>query len=553
MVPAVIVTMVTQLRRWQRDAFAIYDTKRIAGERSALWEATPGAGKTSAALEVIEHQLSNGFAQKALVVVPTSHLRIQWARAAARKGLHFDSAFGTGRASLGAEFHGAVVTYQQFGNRKSLFRALASRSIVVLDEVHHTGDGLSWGNAVQEALIDARFVLCLSGTAFRSDNNPIPFVTYDDTKTSVPDFSYTYAHAVRDRVCRPVAVFTYGGTVSWSEGENIYNAAFDDRLDPTNSAKRLRAALDPSAGWIQPMLHDAHETLKATRREQPNAGGLLVCADQTHARKLAGVLCEITKEKPTIVLSDDAEASRKIKRFADDTSCWLVACNMVSEGVDIPRLRLGAYATTIRTKMYFRQFVGRIVRRQAHVPGLQVAYLYIPADPTLHFLAEEIESESRHILTRASDSVFDDDRERRAQSEPPDKTKLVALSSVNSGVNAVIVQGNQLALFGSEVGTGAMAVEVANREVEQHLVEQLTRSEIKANLASEIKNLVGILHRRSGKSHSEIHTQLNRKQGVRSQTHCTETQLLERKALLEEMLRPEKFQAATRAKARVAA
>jgi len=530
--------MLNHLRRWQRDAFVGYQNACLAGARALLWEATPGSGKTSAALEVIRHQLEQKLSSKALVVVPTSHLKIQWARAAAQKGLHFDSNFGGDRTALNAEFHGAVVTYQQFGNQIELFRKLSCKSVVILDEVHHTGDGLTWGDAVQVALTQARFILCLSGTAFRSDNNPIPFVTYDDTKTSVPDYSYNYADAVRDRVCRPVAVFTYGGNVSWSEGEQVYTAAFSDKIDPTNSAKRLRAALDPAAGWIQPLLRDAHEMLTATRLEHPNAGGLLVCADQTHARKLAQVLTEITREKPTLVLSDDAEASKKIKKFADDNSSWLVACNMVSEGVDIPRLRIGVYATTIRTKMYFRQFVGRIVRRQAHISGLQIAYLYIPADPTLHFLAQEIESESRHIISTPKESLFgDDERQLRNDAETVEKTKLIALTSINSGVNAVIVQGSQLALFENDVSTSQLARTVVDREIEQQLSEQLTRSEIKGNLSTEIKNLVGLVHRRTRKTHSEIHMQLNREQGVRSQTYCSELQLEARKALLQCMLR----------------
>jgi superfamily II DNA or RNA helicase len=527
--------MLTQLRRWQRDAFAVYQQKLAEGERSALWEATPGAGKTSAALEVIIDQLKFGRSQHALVVVPTSHLRIQWARAALKRGLHLDSAFGARNSRLGKEFQGAVVTYQQFGNRLTLFRSLASHSVVILDEVHHTGDGLSWGNAVQKALVDARFILGLSGTAFRSDNNPIPYVKYDPSKVSVPDYAYTYASAVHDKVCRPIAVLTYGGSVGWSECDKVFSASFDDRLDSVYTAKRLRTALDPESGWIQPMLKDAHKMLQGIRSEQPNAGGLLVCADQEHARKLAIVLTEITREKPTVVLSDDSTASRKIKTFSDSSTQWLVACNMVSEGVDIPRLRVGVYATTIKTKMYFRQFVGRIVRRQSNVAGLQVAYLYIPADPSLHYLAEEIESESRHILKTAGDSFFDD-QERRAKSEATQVNLMVALNSINSGVSSVIVQGSQLDLFGNDLMGGEINRELVDREVAQHLEERLTRSEIKTGLASEIKNLVGLVHRKTGRSHSDIHIQLNKAQGVRSQTYCSETQLVERKLLLETML-----------------
>ena len=179
-----------QLRGWQRDSFALYERQLAAGQRTSLWEATPGAGKTTAALRVVKHQLVMKLAKTALIVVPTSHLRIQWARAAAKFGLQLDSAFGGDRKQLSSDFQGAVVTYQQFGNRKKLFKDLASNSVVILDEIHHAGDGLTWGNAIRESLEPAKFILCLSGTAFRSDNNPIPFVHYDKEGISVPDFTY---------------------------------------------------------------------------------------------------------------------------------------------------------------------------------------------------------------------------------------------------------------------------------------------------------------------------------------------------------------------------
>ena len=523
-----------QLRGWQREAFDLY-TKQLqsSDRRSALWEATPGAGKTTAALQVIRHQLESGSAKQALVVVPTSHLRIQWARAAAQVGIQLDSGFGGRRSAITNDYQGAIVTYQQISNEPQLFSGIARTAVVVLDEVHHAGDGLAWGESIKSAVEKARYILCLSGTAFRSDNSAIPFVTYDKDGMSAPDYVYSYTRAVDERVCRPTAVFTYGGSVGWAENDRSYEAAFSDSLDNLTSARRLRAALDPSSGWIQPLLLDAHKMLLNIRREHPRAGGLVACSDQDHARRLAKELFQLCGESPTVVLSDDSGASAKIKEFADSTSNWLVACNMVSEGVDIPRLRVGVYATATRTKLYFRQFVGRIVRRQANVPGLQVAYLYVPADPTLHRLAEELETECRHSLSRQNLELFSDVADNRERPEPIARN-WTPLAAQNSGVDAVIVQGNQLSLFNYVNGYEDIRTAV-DREVEVHIEDRLTRTESKQQIAAEIKRLVGLIHRRSGKPHSQIHTQLNRTQHVRSQVYCTESQLVERKRLLEEM------------------
>ncbi len=335
-------------------------------------------------------------------------------------------------------------------------------------------------------------------------------------------------------MCRPTAFFTYGGEVAWRDASGDASALFSDELDGMGQSRRLRAALDSESGWIQPMLRDAHTMLMNTRKDHPDAGALLVAADQTSARKLAKLLTAITKVPPVVVLSEEAEAARKLKRFRDSSEPWLVACNMVSEGVDIPRLRVGVYATTVRTKMYFRQFLGRIVRRIPTLATLQVAYCYLPADPTLTRLAEEIENEIRHCIrpTGENDDEFDRDRDR----ERPDKEKpsWEALASTNSGLNAVIVHGNQLSLFASSQHEEIQSV--VTEKVAARLDERRTRAEEKAWLSTEVRKLVSIYHKRTSRSHAQIHAQLNAQQKIKSQTACTEAQLRERITLLRKMI-----------------
>ena len=73
----------------------------------------------------------------------------------------------------------------------------------------------------------------------------------------------------------------------------------------------------------------------------PDAAGLLLCDDRAHARATAALLRTIAGEKPVVVVSDEPGAHARIDRFARggaDAARWLVAVNMVSEGVDVPRL-----------------------------------------------------------------------------------------------------------------------------------------------------------------------------------------------------------------------
>jgi superfamily II DNA or RNA helicase len=528
-----------RLRTWQQEAFGTYQDTLARGGVTTLWEATPGAGKTTAALIVCLHQLRKNGASKIIVVVPTAHLKIQWARAATSFGVNLEANFSR-QVGLATDYHGLVVTYQQIAQDPVFFRNLTRKACVVLDEIHHTGDGLTWGDSIRIALGEVQFILGLSGTPFRSDRNPIPFVDYNEEGLSVPDYTYPYTRAVEDGVCRPTAFFTYGGDVSWSQETGLFNCSFADPLDAQTSGRRLKVALDTESGWIFPMLQDANRMLSAIRTNQPEAGGLVVASSQDHARALAKMLGKISATKPVLVLSDDANATERLKSFSDSGAPWLVACNMVSEGVDIPRLRVGVYATTVRTKMYFRQFIGRIVRKTGDNNLQQVAYCYLPADPVLTMLAQEIEGEIRHYLKYQKDDEWENVERAESKKDKEKVQNWQSLQSVNSGLTSVIVHGsqvkdNQLNLF--SLNNDVHVVQAAvHEQVAVRLSEKRSLTEEKSEKIKEIRRLVGIYHQKTKRPHAAIHTELNAKQGVRSQTHCTIEQLRTRIVLLRGMV-----------------
>ncbi len=518
------------LRKWQREALHEYVELLRNGQRAALWEATPGAGKTTAALKLCRHQMRNGLAKSVIVVVPTAHLKHQWAHSAKSLGIDLDSAFRSTAQRVSPDYHGIAVTYQQVANSPEKFARFAQNAVVVLDEVHHAGDGLSWGDGLTTAFEQCRFLLALSGTPFRSDNNPIPFVRYCNDGLSEPDYVYSHGQAVKDGVCRPIVFLTYGGSVSWSTGALDVSANFADELDRDNAANRLRAALDPDSHWIDRIILDANNMLKDLRREQSDAGGLIVCRDQDHARKIAQTVKRISGYTPVVVLSDDRRASKKIADFRASTEPWIIACNMVSEGVDIPRLRVGVFATVIQTKMYFRQFLGRIVRSSNSRKKDEIAYCYIPADPVLTHHAEAIDEEQRHSLTRNVDE--EDERPERKDTVTEERA-FVAFEGVNTGVDKMILDGNQLAFWeganqSEQVTPFEEGTESIQKIQESLTGEELTKSERKAQLAREVQRLVGLYRRHTGLEHAQIHFQLNRRQSVKSQSECTENQLMQR-------------------------
>ncbi|MFT5193531.1 MAG: superfamily II DNA or RNA helicase [Cellvibrionaceae bacterium] len=526
-----------QLRHWQQQALAIYRKQWQRGDKSILWEATPGAGKTTAALQVCLHQLDEGGSKNVIIVVPTTHLKRQWSTSAAQINIDIDNSFRT-KWGLSRDYDGLAVTYQQVANSPATFRSLARNAVVVLDEIHHAGVGHHWGEALENAFDSSKFILALSGTAFRSDNSAIPFVSYNNDGESRPDYIYGYSQAIEEGVCRPIAFFTYGGEVAWMEAGETIEAGFGEDLYGTMAARRLRVALEPDSGWVKPMILDAHQMLRETRRTHPDAAGLLVAADQDHARSLAQLLAEISGTWPTVVLSDDPEASNKIKDFSYSNREWIVACNMVSEGVDIPRLRVGVYATTISTKMYFRQFLGRMVRVTPDLKGIQVAYVYLPADPRLKRLAEEVESEIAHVLKRRPDLDWREEVESSGDIDPSEPS-WSALYSSNSGLDSVILGGQQLSLFDDPQFIPVQTSEMMQAKIRQKVEERvhpLTLAEQKELLAKKITGLVGRVHFKTKMPYPEIHGALNRRQGVRGQTTCTLEQLQKRVQFLQQML-----------------
>src|SRR6185369_2807212 len=166
------------LRAWQRKAMVDYLRRRSA---DFLAVATPGAGKTTFALRIAAELLADRTVEAVTVVAPTEHLKTQWATAAARVGIQLDAAFRNADLHSSADFHGAVVTYAQVGIAPEVHRrrTITRKTLVVLDEIHHAGDSRSWGDGVKSAFEPAVRRLMLTGTPFRSDDNPIPFVRYE--------------------------------------------------------------------------------------------------------------------------------------------------------------------------------------------------------------------------------------------------------------------------------------------------------------------------------------------------------------------------------------
>lgn len=403
------------LRGWQADAHEDYMRRNL---RDYLCEATPGAGKTKWALYVVSRNMLVGETRRLVVVVPTDHLRRQWLAAAASFGIQLDDSFTNQmRDGEAGDYDGVVVTYAQVAAEPTLHRALCGQkdTFVVLDEPHHAGETKAWGDQVRYAFEPARRRLLISGTPFRSDNTMIPFGDYRSGKLLV-HYRYLYGDAVTDGVCRQVYFPSYEGELRWyAEDGGEVAATFGDALSEEASRRRLDTALDPNGEWLRTVLAEADARLLDVRENiYGDAAGLVIAKTQYHAQAICKLLYRITGEQPELAISDDPNASVVITEFgkvpspdhflASPPKRWIVAVKMVSEGVDIPRLFVGVYATNTMTELFFRQAVGRFVRMLSGIPG-QAAYFFLPKVDVLVRYAQAVKEEREHAILAAEEKA----------------------------------------------------------------------------------------------------------------------------------------------------
>ncbi|WP_087015951.1 DEAD/DEAH box helicase [Leucobacter sp. 7(1)] len=569
------------LRAWQEEAIKRY---LAAAPRDFLASATPGAGKTTFALRLAAILRANHTVRQVIVVAPTEHLKSQWADAATRAGIRLNPDYANSDGlGYGNHYHGVAVTYAQVAMKPVQHRLLTENTdtLVILDEVHHGGDALSWGDAIREAYGTATRRLSLTGTPFRSDDAPIPFVQYapqgDGSSISLTDYDYGYGRALADGIVRPVVFMVYAGKMRWqtSAGEEM-EASLGEGNTKDITSQAWRTALDPAGDWIAKVLKAADRRLTEVREDIPDAGGLVIATDHASAKSYAKQLREITGEQVALILSDDTGASERIDEFSRGDSRWMVAVRMVSEGVDVPRLAVGVYATSSATPLFFAQAIGRFVRSRRRG---EVATVFIPNVPTLMQLAAELEKERGHVLEGpgSAEEMWDAEAALMNAAEKEDKASSELLEGEGFVYQALGSDAHfDRAVFdGAEFGgyaeveseeeldflgfPGLLEPQEVKALLQQRQARQAKRSATKQGILEHapdraeapealhrtlgeqrklLSSLVGMYSKVSGEPHKDIHTELRRVCGGPAVPQASVTQLQKRIDLLRRRLRP---------------
>ncbi|HEX9064705.1 MAG TPA: DEAD/DEAH box helicase [Streptosporangiaceae bacterium] len=555
------------LRTWQREA---YDTYFRTGRRDFLMVATPGAGKTQCALTIAAELLARREIMAITVVTPTEHLKYQWAAAAHRMGIAIDPAYKNSQGPASADFAGVAVTYAQVAAHPALHRQRTQlrATLVIFDEIHHAGDALSWGEAVREAFEPAKRRLSMTGTPFRSDANPIPFVRYaldaDGTARSASDYVYGYGPALGDSVVRPVIFLAYSGQMRWQTraGDEI-SGSLGEPMTADMMAQAWRTALNPKGEWIARVIEAADKRLSEVRKGMPDAAGLVIAGDHEDARAYAALIRKLTGHRPVVVLSDERAASKKIAAFTNSDDRWMVAVKMVSEGVDIPRLAVGIYATSTSTALFFAQAVGRFIRARRRG---ETASVFLPSVPALLAYAAELEAERDHVLRpRSPDEdeqrALDEATQRRDHRDGLEEAPFQALEST-AHFDRVLYDGGEFGASPEDEDflglPGLLDPEQVALLLKQRHAEQMRKrgpgtwagggpvpaqpgspeeaapatAQTLAALRKELNGLVAAWHHRTGQPHGTIHAELRRTCGGPALGQATGSQIRERIAAI---------------------
>lgn len=560
----------SSLRAWQSAALEQYARDQ---PRDFLCVATPGAGKTTFALRVALALLSARTVRRIVVVTPTEHLKAQWADAAARVGIQLDPGLGgSSRRGRAKEYHGSAVTYAGVAARAYVYEALchSKETLVIFDEIHHAGDSKSWGEAISYAFTHATRRVALTGTPFRSDDHPIPFVAYDEIAPGVQqsraDYTYGYTEALADHVVRPVLFMNYGGQMRWrtKSGDEL-GADLGVPMTKDLTAHAWRTALAPTGEWIPAVLRAADTRLSEVRRHVPDAGGLVIATNQSTARAYAKLLHELTGSKPCVVLSDDARATTHIETFSASEERWLVAVRMVSEGVDVPRLAVGVYATATSTPLFFTQAVGRFVRSRRRG---EVATVFLPTVAVLLAHAATLERQRDHVLGKPRTDVVDIWAETEALMEQANRSETatddllgqfealessatfdhVLFDSQSFGMHAQPTSADEQDYLGLPglLEPGQVSVLLADRQRRQ--LRRREREDRKAEpevalhraLAGkrkELNSLVAQFARVKGVPHSHVHADLRRECGGAKLAQASQAEVDERVKAIRAWLR----------------
>lgn len=442
------------LRRWQEKAKELVVERYRTGADTAMIAACPGAGKTTFSISLVQDPEFASESDVTVVVVPSRALKRQWRKAFDRVGIGAKDdisndvlerrAAYTEELMFDPEKPVQVFTYSQISSNPEIFRILCARHkvIAIFDEVHHADDDAKFGNALVVAFEDAVFKLSLSGTPFNTKGGRLAFCdivkTTDDqgrdlNKTLV-DFEYSYGQALQATgaeqdpfVVRPVQFVRWNGVAKWKSIDTVTGQETEHSSTGARKSDPLSPMVEMDGDYPKKMIDAALQKLADIRQSHSKAGMLITAMSREHCEEIVQYLQSRGVRDVTAIMHDTPNASTEIERWEKSNERVLVAIKMISEGVDIKRLRVGVYLSNVLTQMFFIQFIGRFVRWDDSLTATQFASVFVPEHVTLIRYALEIE----RMVTEAEDQIGNGDGADKDELPPSTKIRFGLSSDAN--------------------------------------------------------------------------------------------------------------------------
>jgi len=301
-------------------------------------------------------------------------------------------------------FEGVSITYAKLAFTDWLKSLVSQKTAVILDEPHHLeeSEDSAWYQSVINILQDAGIIIMMTGTPWRSGGKGrIPFCEYEKTGKNTyelkPDFSYPYADALRDNIVAKARFSFCKGTAKWTDSKGLHNIDLTRQsIREDQESKVLKALTSADGGFYEGMISTSLRELDAIRTPENNYALLIACNDVAHARKTQQLLLTKFGRKSDLAVGDDSGSHKVIENFKVNANSIIIAVRQVSEGTDIPRIKVICYASLYRTYLFFFQLLGRMVRKT--IDKREVCLMVLPAIPTLTLFARLIEDEYTHTI-----------------------------------------------------------------------------------------------------------------------------------------------------------
>lgn len=417
------------LREWQKECSEAALEKYQSGSPHFLCLASPGAGKTVMAAEVARKMLELKLVDLILCFAPSS---VVVASIESTFSHILQRNFNGGLGAIGAAYTYHSLMYFD----KSFWKSLQMhRVLVIFDEIHHcSGDSLDnanvWGGEILSQVQQcASYSLALTGTPWRTDSTPIVLSNYTDPDGEICcDYVYGLHEAIVDGVCRkPKIALINSNNLVYSSKDNVqFFGSITDFLSET-VASYQSIIWHPEA--MKYVLEAGCKKLKEIRKVNSDAGGLVVASSVEHAYKLLNILEKEFDQTAIIVTYHDRDALAKIGYYRQSTTEWIVSICMISEGTDIPRLQVCCHLSSVKTELYFRQVLGRILR--VNQSENQEAWLFTMATNELTLfsnrLAEDLPEDYKVMQQQSDDWSFPT---IDSQSMPPEFVRKNGISKI---------------------------------------------------------------------------------------------------------------------------